>query len=354
MNIPQLSKAEWPDFIANELGIEPQQGTKGPWMSTGDTPVLEWFEEVAVRLEITSPGHRKPERMKVLLSHVGVAWNARRHSSLETTSGGGDNIRKEAFEDFYRGLMGEGAVRTTTESYSRPPAWTWDEQLLAFDLYLKIGYQDASHNDVQTLSSILRNASIHPGHSRNPSFRSPSSVARKLSDIQTHHPTYDGKRTSGSKLDQRVWADFGNDPDRALVSSIAHVIQLALHEDTPVADDEDEIATVHDEGVVRFRVHRHYERDKKLRKRKLDQMIAAHGVLACEACELVPAEKYGEQFAEALDCHHIIPLSETGQRRTTLQDVALLCPTCHRIAHMARPSPSLSDLQKFARAKFRR
>ena len=352
MMIPQLPKAQWPDFIANELGIEPQQGTKGPWMSTGDTPILEWFEEVAGRLGISSPGHRKPERMKVLLSHVGVDWNARRHSSLETTSGGGDNIRKEAFEDFYRGLIGEGVIKVTKENYAQPPAWTWDEQLLAFDLYLKAGYQDASDDDVQALSSLLRSASIHPGHSRNPSFRSPSSVARKLSDIQTHHPTYDGKRTSGSKLDKRVWAEFGDNPDRARVSSIAQVIRTALHENTPVAEDEDEIATAHDEGVVRFRVHRHYERDNKLRKRKLKQAIAANGVLACEACDMVPAEKYGEQFAEALDCHHIVPLSETGQRKTSLQDVALLCPTCHRIAHMAKPSPSLSDLQMLARANF--
>ena len=352
MTIPHLTKAEWPDFIANELGIEPQQGTKGPWMSTGDTPILEWFEEVAGRLGISSPGHRKPERMKVLLSHVGVAWNARRHSSLETTSGGGDNIRKEAFEDFYGGLVAEGAVGATARNYSRPPAWTWDEQLLAFDLYLKTGYQDATNDDVQALSSLLRSASIHPDHSRNPSFRSPSSVARKLSDIQTHHPAYEGKRTSGSKLDQRIWVDFGENPDHALVSSLAGVIRTALDENTPVAEDEDEIATVHDEGVVRYRVHRRFERDKKLRARKLKQMIAAQGVLACEACDLVPAEKYGEQFARALDCHHLIPLSDTGQRKTSLEDVALLCPTCHRIAHLAKPSPSLADLRRLAKAKF--
>ncbi|MGH1574136.1 HNH endonuclease [Methylobacterium sp. P31] len=38
--------------------------------------------------------------------------------------------------------------------------------------------------------------------------------------------------------------------------------------------------------------------------------------------------------------HHLNPLEE-GKRRTGFKDLALLCPTCHRIAHlrMKRDAP---------------
>lgn len=352
--MPKLTKDQWPVHIASSLGIKPVQGSNGPWVSTGGTTIIEWFEAVADRLGVRSSGTTKSERMQDLLSFVGVKWDATRHSSDETMSQGGGNIRREAFEDLFVGLVDRGIVPDQQQSYGRPPAWSWDEQLLALDLYLSVGYQDETHARVQELSDLLRSANIHDGHAENPSFRSPSSVARKLADIHTHRPGYEGKPTSGSKLDEAIWSHFGNNPDREIVSRIADDVRRSLADRLPAVEDEDDIETVHNEGVVRYRMHRSFERDKSLRDRKLKQERKLNGgLLICAACGMNPGLQYGERFAEVLECHHLVPLHQGGPRSTSLDDVVLLCPTCHRVAHRMKPSPSLGMLQSVATSERR-
>lgn len=355
IQMTEITKDLWPSHIAASLKIEPVEGSDGPWVSIGGTTIIEWFEAVADRLEIRSPGTTKSERMRKLLSFVGVDWDVKRHSSDETTSQGGGNIRREAFEDFFAGLRRKGVVSDGQPLYGRPPAWSWDEQLLAFDLYLAAGCQDHTHHLVRKLSGLLRATNIHEGHSGNPSFRSPSSVARKLSDIHTHRPGYEGKPTTGSKLDKAIWSEFGHISDQNRVPQIANDIRRSLIDRFPVVEDEDDIETVHNEGVVRYRMHRLFERDKKLRERKLAQDRKANGgKLICAACGLNPATQYGERFAEVLECHHLIPLHQSGPRETSLKDVALLCPTCHRVAHRMAPSPTLEMLKEVATPQQRR
>ena len=94
----------------------------------------------------------------------------------------------------------------------RNPDWSWDEQILAFDLFLREGWLDKGHPDVQELSALLNSLTIHPMSSRTPTFRNPNGVGRKLADIQTHEPGYAGKTTSGSRLDREVWATYGGHP----------------------------------------------------------------------------------------------------------------------------------------------
>ena len=348
-NSPVLTKDAWPAHIADALGIDAVEGSHGPWVSVGGTTISEWFEAVAVRLGVQSMASTKSDRMRELLAFVGVTWDAPRHSSDETVSHGGGNIRREAFEDFFAGLVSTGLVSGQSKMYKRLPPWSWDEQFLAFELYLDVGYQDNSNARVRELSRLLRSAGIHVGQAGNPSFRSPSSVARKLSDIHTHRPGYEGKPTSGSKLDDAMWLQFGVDPDRAEISRIADDIRRSLVGEYPAVDDEQEYHAVHAEGVVRYRMHRSLERDSRLRARKLDQERKSNdGQLACEACGLNPSRMYGKRFAETLDCHHLVPLHESGPQLTSLKDVALLCPTCHRVAHMIKPSPSLGMLKAVA------
>lgn len=57
--------------------------------------------------------------------------------------------------------------------------------------------------------------------------------------------------------------------------------------------------------------------------------------LHCDLCRFDPASILNVAFLKprsALDVHHKFPLEE-GIRYTTIQDFALLCPTCHRIEH---------------------
>ncbi len=92
------------------------------------------------------------------------------------------------------------------------PNWSWDEEVLAFDLYLDVGMVDSEHPAVLELSNYLRSLTIHPAEARAASFRNPNGVARKLADIGTRDPKYpDRTPTSGSRLDQEVWDRSGDD-----------------------------------------------------------------------------------------------------------------------------------------------
>jgi len=43
-----------------------------------------------------------------------------------------------------------------------------------------------------------------------------------------------------------------------------------------------------------------------------------------------------ENKAVIAACHHLNPIA-LRERETTIYDLACLCPTCHRIAHMREP-----------------
>jgi 5-methylcytosine-specific restriction protein A len=226
---------------------------------------------------------------------------------------------------------------------NRNPAWAWEEQILAFELFLMDGNLGRDHPKVVALSKLLRTLPIHPAEARNESFRTPSSVDRKLSDIYTHRPGYAGKRTSGSKLDTRVWEEFGE--NLAEVSIRANQIRASVTDAANVEDDEDEVDSIHEEGRVAYRLHRRRERDRDLVDKKWKQVKKSRGKLTCEACDLVLSERYATARADVYECHHVIPLHVAGVVKSTVADLLLLCPTCHRIAHRIKPWPNLAQLR---------
>lgn len=64
------------------------------------------------------------------------------------------------------------------------------------------------------------------------------------------------------------------------------------------------------------------------------------GTLRCDRCGFDPVERLSGTAIKprsVLDVHHRCPLEE-GRRVTTLADLELLCPTCHRIEHLRRSS----------------
>ena len=225
------------------------------------------------------------------------------------------------------------------------PKWVWDEQVLAFDLYLREGQPGASHSEVIALSLLLNEMDFHPLSKRASTFRNPNGIARNLADIHTHSPGYTGKPTSGSQLIKQIWEEFDERLDD--VTGIALLIRQGVAVGALPVEDEDEVSEVHSEGKVVYRLHRSRERSPKLRKQKIAQIKKTHGVLLCEACGEAPNARYGSLGDLILECHHLMPLAVSGPVKTSLSDVALLCPSCHRVAHRMKPWPTLDDLQRF-------
>ncbi|WP_408609294.1 HNH endonuclease [Auraticoccus cholistanensis] len=72
-------------------------------------------------------------------------------------------------------------------------------------------------------------------------------------------------------------------------------------------------------------------------------VLRTTGRLACEVCDFDSSEAYG--IEGVIDVHHVVPLHQLGESVTGLNDLALLCPTCHRVLHQHRPIISPDELR---------
>ena len=98
------------------------------------------------------------------------------------------------------------------------------------------------------------------------------------------------------------------------------------------------------EGQRVWRLSRTTERDPKLRRQAKELNRAANGgTLVCEAC------RFSDSLASMFDAHHLQPLA-AGTRDSRVDDLVVLCPTCHRWAH-AKAEDKLSPLSVVEVAK---
>ncbi|WP_406178981.1 HNH endonuclease [Streptomyces canus] len=231
---------------------------------------------------------------------------------------------------------------------SRDPDWTRDEIILACDLAMANGWKRLEYNDprVVELSALLQTMPIHPAEVRTELFRNPNSVARKTVDITCRHPDYRGKPTNGNTLDVEVLNDFLARP--AEMTKVAQRIRDGLTTGEfqgmlPESEEEDDYSAP--EGRLLIRRHKSRERDKGLRKRKIDAVLRQGRQLACEACGFDFEATYGPRGAGYIECHHVVPLHEAGEGQTKLSDLALICANCHRMIHRRAPWPTPGELR---------
>lgn len=106
-----------------------------------------------------------------------------------------------------------------------------------------------------------------------------------------------------------------------------------------IGDDPDLSAI---EGEVRMFIHFRRERKKGLAANKRAAVLKSAGQLACEACGVVPAQRYPGLSADLCEVHHRTPLADSEQEvETHLADLALMCPNCHRAIHRTKPMLSV-------------
>lgn len=86
------------------------------------------------------------------------------------------------------------------------------------------------------------------------------------------------------------------------------------------------------------------ERDPKISLEVKERNKLLHGgTYKCEACA------FSESRSSLFDAHHLFPLY-LGPRETSLRDFAVLCPTCHRLAHrlgVLHDPLSVSEIKKW-------
>ncbi|WP_445515392.1 HNH endonuclease [Streptomyces sp. NEAU-174] len=230
------------------------------------------------------------------------------------------------------------------------PDWARDEVILACHLVMTNGWKglDAQDSRVIELSALLQLLPIHADADRNEKFRNPNGVARKTFDIATRHPDYRGKPTNGGAVDVEVLHEFLARPDQ--MTEVARLIregtttgELQALPQTDEEDPDDDFGAP--EGRLLLRRHRARERNKGLRKKKIDSVLRKGGSLACEVCGFDFEEVYGERGVGYVECHHVVPLHEAGEGTTKLSDLALICANCHRMIHRRAPWPTPAELR---------
>ncbi|MCV7223643.1 HNH endonuclease [Mycolicibacterium elephantis] len=221
----------------------------------------------------------------------------------------------------------------------RSPPWVRDEVILACDLVAQNAWQYMTAEDprVIELSALLQRLPFHPIEVRSDTFRNPNGVARKTVDIATHHPDYTGQPTKGGAIDEEVLQEFLDDP--AYMHGIAEELRRAIANDsveqlvTPIDEEDDEAH----EGRLLQRRHFVRERDKNLRRKKIADFLKKHPRVGCEVCGFDFEAIYGERGREYIEVHHTLPLHASGETKTKLSDLILLCANCHRMVHRSAP-----------------
>jgi 5-methylcytosine-specific restriction protein A len=226
------------------------------------------------------------------------------------------------------------------------PDWSVDELMLALDLYLRTRGQisySATTKVVTEMSAELRSLRVFPEDVRaNPRFRNPSGVALKLHNFSSIDPDHEGQGMGhGGAGDRRVWEDWAHRPEE-LAKAVALIRARGETDDAPEDTGEEEEYEA-PEGRILFREHRRYERDRKLVAKKKAAVLKRTGRLACEVCDFESSEAYDVEGV--IDVHHVVPLHKIGESVTTMNDLALVCPTCHRVLHKHRPIITPSELR---------
>ena len=230
--------------------------------------------------------------------------------------------------------------------------WTRDEIILACELVEANSWRQLSSSDpeVRALSELLQSPANHPFEPRHPDFRNPAGVARKTQNIATVHPAYRGAPSNGNRLDKEVLDDFLDDP-AGMRASAARIRELLRSGESSPPVDLDMDDTPAGEGGIALRAHLRRERDPKLRRKKIADTKRRGLPIACEVCTFDFGHEYGSHGLDYIECHHRVPLHVTGQTRTRLADLALLCSNCHRMIHRTKQWLTVEELKNIVAAQ---
>lgn len=233
------------------------------------------------------------------------------------------------------------------------PVWSRDELILALDLYMRHRAvpPGKSSQEVVELSEFLNQASILLGAAESGTFRNANGVYMKLMNFRSIDPqfTSNGKvgLTRNNKDEAVVWEMFANDQNH--LTEVATAIRQAVKDfgaDTAMSEVDDPGLTEAEEGKILTRLHRVRERSRKLADQCKATALKTHGHLACEACEFIFTDKYGQAGAGMIEVHHSKPVHTlSAGAKTNIKDLVLLCANCHRVVHGSRKWLTLNELR---------
>ena len=112
--------------------------------------------------------------------------------------------------------------------------------------------------------------------------------------------------------------------------------------------DLDDFEVVEGEVNEILRRHKFYERNKTIIQ-KVKEKAKKENKLFCSVCNFNFEKYYSELGNGFIECHHIYPIAKSGIRKTSEDDLVLVCSNCHRMLHRKQSNgeyPSIDRLKK--------
>ncbi len=96
-----------------------------------------------------------------------------------------------------------------------------------------------------------------------------------------------------------------------------------------------------------------YETESRFRKRNraLIEAKKANSNYECEVCGMRYEDVYGEIGREFIIAHHREPI-HGGRRKSSLEDIALICWNCHAMLHCTNPPLTVEQLRNRLRMRY--
>jgi len=185
-----------------------------------------------------------------------------------------------------------------------------------------------------------------------------AAIAADLADVDTIEHNYpeiaDAIRAHGSAvmagvnssvIRQTADAYIKAQADHFGMTNVGSATELIKVESLPETDLEEEITGK--EGRMLTRLHAYKERDRafaaKVRKYYKQKN---GGKLHCEACGLQPETLYNDRGDRCIEAHHKIPIEELQPDSITrVDDMAMVCASCHRIIHSQKPCLTIEEVK---------
>ena len=106
---------------------------------------------------------------------------------------------------------------------TRNPKWTWSEEVVLFEGFLRHGLVHAGSAEAQALAGEIRKLRVHPEKTRGGDLRSAAEVSRRLVELSKAAPDYTGEAGWFDYHDQTIWERLGSDIDA--ISELAAVVR---------------------------------------------------------------------------------------------------------------------------------
>lgn len=168
-------------------------------------------------------------------------------------------------------------------------------------------------------------------------------------EISTKSP---GKDYENSTIFHKDYKQNNIPPNETLINDLKTIVSFYKN----YTDDEDTLTSGTDfskdpdgaiEGKRKLKKHYIRERNRSIIKKAKQKRLDEIGELRCDVCNFSFSEKYNDIDNDPIEAHHLKQITDMKDGdRTKIEDLALLCPNCHRIIHSKNPPIEINKLKK--------